>query len=426
MNTKGLKTKKYILIFLLLLSITTIKCQVWTQKASCPYGAFDPGFFFSHESGKKIYVAKMSANSPDSILYFNTLTNTWHYYGLFPGQAKYSSAICVNDKAYVFSGKKCFNVLFGCYTSEVWELDLLSNVWTQKANFPNHRMDHSLTYNPSSPNTVYINFGLSAVNFTASEVPLTDSYTYDITTDSYSQLVSFAISGSGRYGHTAYCSGNTVNIYWGASNVSPAFTFGNNLTYNLLTNTWVATGTTVQRKYGVTFELGGVVYVGMGYVGGDPVTQNTDFYAISPLNTSIPAFPGTPFYKGISVSCGGKGYLGLGTNLVSGFEPAPRTKLNQLWEFNPLVLSEEESKKGITRQNNFIKSTIVNTNVTFDIANRDYLNVSVLNTLGQTVLNEKIDNDNTNLNISHLTNGLYYLRMRASDGEIIVQRIIKQ
>ncbi len=414
--------KKYSLILILLGMSFQSNSQVWTQKTSCPYGSFEPGFYFSHNNGNKIYVAKISATGNDSIVYYNTLTDSWHYYGLFPGQAKYSTAICVNNKAYVFSGKRCFNFVFACYTSEVWELDLLTDVWTQKNNFNSRRMDHSLTYNAST-NKIYINFGLSAINFTSAEIPQVDSYAYDIATDTYSVLPSFSISGSGRFGHTAYSTGNAINIYWGGSSISPAFTFGNNLTFNLSTNTWSAVGTPIQRKYGATFEIGGVVYVGMGFSGGDPVTQNTDFYAISPFNNSIPAFPGIPFHRGLAVSCGGKGYLGLGTNLTSGFEPAPRIKLDQLWEFNPIALNLDKKSSTPKQQTISVNATLVDNELVFD-TERISFNVEIQNMLGQSVLKTNLENKKT-LTISELNKGIYNLRMQDAEGNTYIQKIIK-
>lgn len=353
--------KKYINILILFFAFQLVsKAQsFWVQKANCTFGAFIPGFYFSY--GDKIYVAKPNPSGTDSIIYYNQTTNTWHYYGQFPGVAKLAAATTAGNKAFVFCGTTCTGLTTSaCLTKQVWQLDLITNTWTQLPNFPGSaRHAHQAVFNKTNGN-IYIPFGqvsASPPTPTTQLVASTDFWEFNPVTLQYTQKSSFSSNMSGRFYHSCYTEGNFVYAAWGASDSPNTFTFGNTAIYDITTNTWSApfsVGTL--RRLACAFNVGGNVYGGMGnnFIAGTS-TQHTDFFNILPGSLPAPTFPGIPCSSALSIDCGGRGYIGLGISSANGTAPVTSTALTQLWEFYP----------GFNVTNDFV-NTSVNTTTTIN------------------------------------------------------------
>ncbi len=321
--------KRWVNIFFLLFVLTLVsKAQsFWVQRANCTFGSFIPGFYFSH--GNKIFVAKPNNTPNDSIIYYNKTTNTWHYLGLFPGAAKFSSAIVYNNKAIVISGL----VTGTTTTNQVWEYDIPNNLWTQKGGFPGVGVvGHSLTFNPGN-NKIYITFGKTSVTYTNT------AWTLDPVTYTYASIPSYTASINGaRAYHVSYCIGGLVYVYSGETGSPTMFTTNNIGVYSPISGSWTAgSNAGPLRKSASAVQVGTGVYGGMGYFGGTPpLVNNTDFSRINP-SASVPAFPGTPFSGALAVECQGSGFVGLGFNTTysSTLGLNVNTSLSQLWEFRP-------------------------------------------------------------------------------------------
>lgn len=310
--------------------------QGWTQRASCPFGAFSPAFYFSH--GNKIYVAKPIATGNDSVYYYNQITDSWHSYGVFPGAAKTGMAAAVyGNEAFVFCGSVCSGSLSAsCPTKEVWKLNLVTNIWTQLPNFPGtERYGHGAVLNTNN-NKIYISFGrsfLPPVNTPPSS--LTDFWEFNPITYQYAQKASFSNAMSGRYAHCTYAVGNRVFVAWGSNDNPMMFTFGDTPSYDIITNTWSNSFGTNLRSNACVFNIAGKVYGGMGGLQSSNFQQFSDFFNIVPGTFTTPAFPGVPCQAALSIDCGGRGYIGLGFNSGGISPPSTNISLNQLWEFTP-------------------------------------------------------------------------------------------
>lgn len=286
--------------------------QNWIQRANCPYFSGSPSFHFS--IGTKIYAAKQ-----DSIFAWEQTTNTWSFFGLFPGAARGSFAVATaNGKAYVVSGALTYSTC----TSEVWEFDSNFGTWTQRSNFPGTaRYGHSLAYN-SSNGKIYLSFG-TYVNTTGYQL-LSDFWEYDPVQDSWTQKTGYTHLNAGRHSHVSIEVQGNIWISSGSANNPISFVVNDQATYSVSTNTWTGSGVSSLGgwKNASVFMLNGVRYGGLGFSGGGNV--NSQF---GQLGTFGSFFPGGASCGNLYQVCNGRGYIGLGTDLLTPF--------NYLWEFNP-------------------------------------------------------------------------------------------
>ena len=204
----------------------------------------------------------------------------WRLRACLPGPGRRNiAAFSVGNKGYVVGG---FEDGPNTDFAEVWEYDPLTNVWTQKNNFPGSRNGISgFVIN----DTAYYGLGFN----TPSNTYYTDFYRYDAAGDQWIPVANFP--GLPRYLSMGFAVGDTGYLGSGKGGTEYADFYK----YNPVANTWTqeANFPGSPREAGIGITIGNLGVVGMGYAAGtclaDMYTYNTTsgtWAAISSYNTT--------------------------------------------------------------------------------------------------------------------------------------------
>jgi N-acetylneuraminic acid mutarotase len=125
------------------------------------------------------------------------------------------------------------------------------------------------------------------------------------------------------------------------------------------------------RSASVAFTIGGVAYVGTGIEGLHSNKVYNDFWKYDPATntwTQLPDFPGGARFSAMAIVLNGKGYVGMGRNLVDE-EP-----LNDLWEYDP-ASNQWTKKASLPSHGRFAPAA-------FAIDNKGYVGIGINNSKG--------------------------------------------
>jgi N-acetylneuraminic acid mutarotase len=223
----------------------------------------------------------------------------------------------INQKGYVGLGQ----TETVAFMNDLWEFDVVTNVWTQKANFIGSPRKQAIAFTLQSTDLAYVGTGQDATGLTK------DFYTYNASTNTWTQIQDFP--GLARRGAVAYSGDNhgfigtgdagiLLNDFWmydatldtwiqkapfpgSPRSGAVAWTTDSDIDhpqgyialgednfnefkkdvweYNYYTNSWMQRSDFpgVGRKDAVAFSIQGIAYVGTGYNG----VFHDDFYAYS-------------------------------------------------------------------------------------------------------------------------------------------------
>jgi N-acetylneuraminic acid mutarotase len=219
----------------------------------------------------------------------------------------------INGKGYIGTG------FTGTYSTDWWEWDPATNVWTQKANYPGSGIVEASAFN------------IGDYGYVLSSPTGNDFWRFDPATNSWSQMAPFA--GAARQAAVAFAIDSKGYITTGASP-----TLGGSSVdlweYNTATDSWqqMADLPGPARHYACGFSIGSKGYVGTGSGGGASLLN--DFWAWD-QNTNtwsqMASFPGVPRREASAFSIGNLGYMGMG----SGFG----TYHTDFYQYNPATNS---------------------------------------------------------------------------------------
>jgi N-acetylneuraminic acid mutarotase len=226
--------KKMIIVPLLIIIFTIpVLCQFsWTIKNCLPSQHIFPVTFSLGNSGYIVGGSNTeNAYDANQVWEYNSLTNVMTQKNNFPRKIFAGSGFVINGIAYVGIGSDSgFD-----YKSDFWKYDAVNDIWIQIADFPGAARYAAMTF--SIGNKGYLGCGYNGNEFN-------DFYVYDPALNTWTQLNNFP---------------------------GPA------------------------RQTGSGLSLGGFGYVGLGFIGG--TTDRQDMYQYNPANdswTQIADFPGTP------------------------------------------------------------------------------------------------------------------------------------
>ncbi len=400
-----MKKQFTLLLMLIAPQINFVFAQpTWNQKTDFTSCSYD-GVCFSINN--EIYYGLgiiCTGSETHNFSKFNTATNTWSSIATFPGQTRRkASAFSINGKGYV-----CLGYSNGSELQDLWEYDPVANTWTAKANFAGVARGSAVADVVNGK--AYVGTGFSPMN----GYPM-DWWEYNPATNLWTAKAT--MPGIALYESHTFAIGDTVYVVGGA---------GGNLVlehnefwaYSTTANTWTQKldfpgGT--PRWYATTFSLSGKGYCGYGLVG---INYVSDFYSYNPASgewISVPSNGLNLLFNGGGggVATANAGYCIAGT----AYNAQPAT--TDLWEFIPA------SATGIYEETNNSNSTLqIIPNPAKDIVvinSSSTGNFAVINTLGQTIINIQLtNNENKILNVSKLNGGTYFLQ--SSDYPLINKR----
>ncbi|HOY31255.1 MAG TPA: kelch repeat-containing protein [Bacteroidales bacterium] len=328
--------KKICSLVLLLVSCNLFSQGYWTQKAD--FGGTPKYWAVGFAAGVKGYAGLgrgLGFTNSSDLWEYNPGTNIWTQKSSFPGGARYSSHVFViNNKAYFCSGAY-WSGAPGGYTPyhDVWEYNPSTDTWTQKNNFPGPGRHDAFAF--SFAGKGYLCFGQDST-----QNRLNDLWEYNPATDTWIQKAAFP--GTARSGGIQFGFGKYGYIGLGRDNNNVSL--GDIWRYDCATNTWsqMANFPGASRTSASTFVLDRRAYVVCGY-NFQTSSYTKELWEYNPdTDTWVQreTFTGTGRACGTPFAINNRGFFGMGnTN---------NTFYKDLWEYTPWCLDSVNTDVSLT------------------------------------------------------------------------------
>ncbi len=225
----------------------------WIQKPNFPgagtYRYAATGFVI----GNSIYVGtgvNQLNNYMNDFWEYNTITNVWTQRANFPVARERAIGFSVNGKGYIGTGRTTANA----YTNDLWEYNPGSDVWIQVANVPGVARYSGIAFTIGSKS--YIGLGESAGILYPN-----DFYEYDPTSNAFttkasmnggrSDAVGFSMNGKGYVGTGFNTTTSNSYDFW---------------EYNATSNIWIQKASFINnRRFGIGFGISNKAFITGGY-----------------------------------------------------------------------------------------------------------------------------------------------------------------
>jgi len=385
-------------LIILIIGFSFDSQSAWVQKA--PFGGTAKHRCTAFAIGNKGYIGGGHINSITSITFkdywqYDPSTNSWSQIADFGGGYRYhSTAFGIGNYGYVGLGEDDNSE----YKNDFWKYIPLINTWVQVANFPGEARRGSCAFVIN--NLGYVGTGQSESGYK------NDFYFYDPITNTWdtianfigiarSSAVGFSHNGKGYIG-TGHILGDDTNDFF---------------EYDPLTDTW-----TQKANVGVISrqDATGFVINGEGYIGTGNNVEGTDdfddFWRYNFINDTwiqIEDFDGLARRYLVSFVINDVAYCGTGTD---------GTNLRDFWAYYPL-LGEHKYDTEISIS---VYPNPSNEIVYFELKSlnsNEEISISIFNSQGQFMLNQKITSTIFEFNKNTLTTGSYYYQI-LSNGNI--------
>lgn len=371
----------------------------WSQKANLVGNARARGLSFS--IGTKGYIGTgNNGTDMNDFWEYDQQTDTWTQKANLSNVGRIGGiGFSIGNKGYAGLGSSYLQPI-----NDFWEYNPQFNVWSQKTSYPGLGKINAVGF--SIDGFGYVGTGSSS-NTIGNETkdfwqynPVNNTWTQkaDFGGNQRDRAVAFSISSKGYIGTGYHFNGSPI-------------AYGDFWEYNPITDTWTqkATDPDLPRSNATGFATSSYGYIGMGY------PSKTDFWQYNPVTDSwlqmndFPG-PGRTFTTGLSI--GNKGYFGMGYSV-----PGPTTVYyNDFWEFDEQFLGLNELLSPDTFQ--------IYPNPTSDFINlsskETITEIKVYNLEGK----EQLKTNTTPINISNLTPGEYFLKIKSSNG-VTIKKVIK-
>jgi N-acetylneuraminic acid mutarotase len=293
------------------------------------------GLAMTFSSGTAGYVYKSK-----KLWQYDPVANAWTTKADLPATKFHNNGLCftIGNKAYIGLGSSGEGGQPNSMSKEIWEYDMTTNVWTQKANFPGPQRAGCFSF--SIGNMGYVGGGdtlSGGIN------PVKDFWQYNSQTDTWTQLAA-DYPGIKPIGSLGFAIQNTGYVFEGGyGTLSAPLTTMSQFrvwSFNPQGNTWSQKASLGMSagKYATSasiFELGGKAYAAIGgtdttVVGGQ--LQKKDFWEYNPQSdawTIKPQVGGPVRWFPVSFSVNGKGYVGMGSGTMV------LVKRSDFWQYNP-------------------------------------------------------------------------------------------
>lgn len=389
--------KLFFLLFTLF-NFATVQGQ-WNQKTN--FGGAPRARGISFSIGTKGYIGTGN-NGTDTMDFweYDQQTDTWTQKANLSSVGRVAGiGFSIGNKGYAGLGSSYLQP-----TSDFWEYNPQFNVWTQKASYPGLGKVNAVGFSIDGLGYVGTGSPSGAIGNETKDFwqynPVTNSWIQkaDFGGNQRDRAVGFSISSKGYVGTGYHYNGSPI-------------AYGDFWEYNPITDTWTekANVPELQRSNAAGFSTSSYGYIGMGY------PSKTDFWQYNPVTDSwlqmadFPG-PGRTFTTGLSI--GNKGYFGMGYSV-----PGPTTIFyNDFWEFDEQFLGLNEQLSPDTFQiypnpaSDFINLS----------SNENSTEITICNIEGK----ELFKTNMTSINISSLSPGVYFLKIKFSKG-VTVKKIIK-
>jgi N-acetylneuraminic acid mutarotase len=397
-----MKTKILLAISLLYFGTTHIGAQnTWTQKANYPGAARSSAVGFV--IGNNAYIG----TGTDDVIFFSDfwkydpVLDTFIAAATFPGTAR-REAVAFSIGTDGFIGTGCCGAM-----SDFWKYNSLTDSWSQVAPFPNAMMTG-------------IAFAINGKGYVGLGDELGPSfsqkiYEYDPVADTWTQKANFP--GAGRTDALGFSMNGKGYVAIGDDGNGP---FLKDLwEYNPTNDSWTQKtdfpGGHRSTAVGFAIASTGKLYIGTG---DDDVNIHNDFWewdSATDTWTQILNFPGAAETDETGFAIGNKGYVALG-------QVGQPPESNELWEYGPLAGINEMSDANAVSvfpnpASDILKIALTNSNEKIN-------ELKIYDQLGLLVYDqEEISPNDISVNVSEFAEGIYFVSLTFSDGEIENRKI---
>ena len=341
--------------------------NTWTAKASLPSDAKTNLVSFVI-NGKGYVTTGQTASG------FSNSNETWEYDPVadsWTAKADFSGSARMNACGFSLNGKGYVGTGFvgGAVTGDFYEFDPVANSWTAKASLPGSTRNGAVAF--TAGNKGYIGMGCA---WNASSY-YTDLYEYDPTADSWTQKADFPLPYIGNaVGYSSANAGFVLAGYYSQNQGISHNPMNMFYKYEPASDSWTLEGTFpgYPRGYAAGFSLSNDIYIGGGGRANVPANGPvyTDFWKLS-NGLTLFVEPG-----------GEQSYINIYPNPASG-------------------------------------------TITIDSPSGDKIEtVRVYNMNGQLLLIQSTDKVGSELNVSALSQGIYFIEAVTKSGEIIDNKFV--
>jgi N-acetylneuraminic acid mutarotase len=405
---------KFTVLTIALLSFGTLTAQTWEQKTSNPGdGRHHPVTFSLDGKGYMVTGSTDFTTGTTDFYEYDPVADSWttlqNFYGLGRG---YSIGDTWAGKAYMGFG---FGAT-GNYLKDLWEYDPTTGNWTELAACPCAERIHP---------AFVIEDGLLFVGLGNNDVDgnLNDWWEYNIATDTWRQLTD--LPGPPR--HHPYMFSANGDVYTGLGHSSGP---GTNVQqdwykWDITAETWTPLNDLPAegRVAGTQFSIGDRGFILSGDGDNHGAMQTGEFWEYDYQNdswTELPPHPSVSRWAPGSFTIGNVVYFTAGE--VRPGNPNAGLKAD-LWSFDldaiANVPSEDQFAEVVLYPNPTTSSIQLK-----GISAEDDVQLSIINSTGQTVL--KPDYTNDNINLAHLNAGFYYLTLQKDETFVKRIKFVKQ
>ncbi len=388
--------KKFYSLFFIAIFSSHLPAQTWTQKANFGgtgrYGA--AGFSI----GSKAYIGTGydATGKKNDFWEWNQSTNVWSQKAAFGGTARYAAVgMSIGTMGYIGLGND------GAAKGDWWEWNSTSNIWTKKADAPAARAGAT---GFSIGTTGYIVGGMNT------NLIYGDCYAWDQASNTWSTK---AAVSTARQNSTSFVIGNYgyVGLGTGGGNV-----FLNDFwQYDPSADAWTAKTNFggSARTYAAGFAVSGMGYIGTG---NSAAAYNNDIWQYNPASnawTQMANFGGSARYNAVGFSIGSCGYIG------TGYDSQYK---NDFWQYGSCSSGVEEIDLNSLVS---VYPTIGSGNFFVSLEEPDLkiLSAEVYSVSGAKIYEVKDSPQNVKLNLTQLSEGIYFLRINLKEG-IATKKII--
>jgi N-acetylneuraminic acid mutarotase len=329
-NRKKISIFSCVIALTLLISFSCIAQSAgWVQKQALYLSALPRTDAVGFSIGNKGYIG-LGSNQKD-FWEFDPVTNVWTQKANYPGAAN-SGAVgfSIGSKGFVGTGSAQY---------DFWEYDPVSNNWTQKADVPGGIRTDAVGFSISGKGYIATGSDKTGPTQLFGYKYKNDFYEYDPAADVWTKKSDFP--GSARTKAIGINIGNKGYVGLGQGSDSLQNDFW---CYDPAKDAWNKKADFPWgARYGAAgFGIGGFGYVGTGstYLNGNgPERNNNDFYQYDTATDSWSGnigFPGVIRVNAVGFSIGNKGYIGTGEiNQDIPNPPLSRGPLLDFYEFDP-------------------------------------------------------------------------------------------
>lgn len=282
----------------------------WIQKANSGTGNRQGAVGFSINDKGYIGTGLVGGSYKNDFWEYNPITDVWSQKANFGGaNRQYAVGFSITNKGYIGTG---FIATFPPFKKDFWEYDPTNNTWIQKTDFPGTSRVNALGF--SIGNKGYIGCGQNSSNGVFS-----DFWEYDPITDSWTQIADYG--GGVRSYNTVFTIGSKAFVGLGADAVNQ---YRKDFwQYDQNTGIWtqIANYGGSSRFSAVGFSIANKGYVGLGTEA--PNTNPNDMWEYTPLSntwTQKNQFPGVGRNSSLAFNINCKGYIGTGAATVTPYD----------------------------------------------------------------------------------------------------------